>query len=186
MRLFAAGLLALLLFGSAPARAQAQDDVMPSPSPSPSAAPPPRPSPTPLSKTVTKAEGKQLLAEFGKAQRSETKALEHRQSFEQKEMKASQAARRKEWLAKETDKRHKFLQDHHEGPETRAYIRDYLDRLKALDQIAKDERERRTREQKIRAKSVKDDQTARLKEFNEYLAKGLRPPASLWPETAGQ
>jgi hypothetical protein len=130
---------------------------------------------------MSKSDQRSLLNEFQKAQRSEAAALEHRQGLELKELKASQAARLKEWEAQDHEARRKYFQDHPKGEEKRAWIRDSRERHKALLSLYTEERNQRTHDFEVRRKSVKDDQAAKLKEFQEYLKKGEKPPQRLWP-----
>lgn len=125
--------------------------------------------------------GKNMLTEFVRAQSSELKALDHRNKIETKELKISQAARQKEWEKHEEDARHRFFAAHTRGPERRAYIRDFLDRHRALIQSLSDDRNQRAHEQDIRYAALREDQQARLKEFKASLGRGERPQARLWP-----
>jgi hypothetical protein len=146
---------------------------------------PPAPSPAPAAtvgpETIAPAEGKRLLSEFQRAQKSELKALVHRHDLEQKELKASQAARQNEWDRQEKAARHKFFSENPRGPDRRAYIKDFLIRGKTFRQMLKDEKTQRTEEQKARLKAMREDQAQRLKEFKEALGRNERPPARLWP-----
>ncbi len=130
---------------------------------------------------ITPAEGKKLLHEFTRAQSSELRALEHRQKLEMRELKASQSARQKEWENKERDARHKYFEEHRRGPERRAYIKDFMERRKGLLQAMSEEKTQRAHAQEVRVKSLKEDQSARLKEFQAAIKRGERPPEKLWP-----
>jgi hypothetical protein len=130
---------------------------------------------------LTPAEGKVVLKEYQRAQYSELKAVEHRQKLELKELKASHGARQKEWDRRETEARHKFFAEHTNGPDRRAYIQDFIERRKSFLQLLNDERTQRTHEQEVRYNSVKSDQNTHLREFQESLMRGERPPARLWP-----
>lgn len=167
-------------------------EVSPTPSPSPSPSPtaptlfPPRspaiPTSTPtVSPSVTPSESKTLLKQFSKAQDNEMAALKHRQKSELKEMKAAHKAQLNDWENKEKDARHKFFATHKSGPDRRNYIQDYSRRRDILLQIQSDEEDRRSHDQSVRQDSLKSDQAQRLKDFQSYLDRGLRPPAQLWP-----
>ena len=127
------------------------------------------------------AAAKQMLTEFQRAQNSELKALEHRNKMELKELKAAHAARQKEWEHKEKELRHKFFAEHANGPDRRAYIQDFLGRHKIFLQLLNDERTQHAHEQEVRYNSLREDQVSRLKEFQEMLNRGERPPTRLWP-----
>src|SRR5262245_31754182 len=87
---------------------------------------PPTPTPPPLHPD----EGKKLLKEFQKAQKTQLKAADHRQDLELKELKNSQKARIREWETKEKELRHAFFKEHSKGPDRRTYIQDFLTRRK--------------------------------------------------------
>lgn len=157
----------------------------PQPSPSASVLPTsqasqgaPLPSPSPL---ISKSDTKALLKEFKNAQKAELKAIKHQQDFEKKELVASQKAREKEWLLKERDLRHEFFKSHTKGPERRAFVKDFLDRRRALNAMFAEEKAKREQEQNVRFKAVENEQKEKLKEFEEYLNRGERPPERLWP-----
>jgi hypothetical protein len=144
------------------------------------AIPPASPSPSP-SPFLTSSEVKGLGRQFKKAQDNEYSALKHRQKMEFKELKAAHKAQLSEWESKERDARHKFFAEHKSGPERRTYIQDYTRRREVLLKIQSDEEDRRSREQSVRLDSLKSEQGERLKEFQSYLDRKERPPASLWP-----
>jgi len=152
-----------------------------SPSPNPSPSPVPSPSPTKLSVL----EGRRLLDEFRKAQRTELLAVEHRQKFELKELRASQKARLKEWELREREARHQFFREHSKGAERREYIQDFLNRRKVLVQGMKEELEQRHREHEAKIKELKEGQLTRIKEANAAIAEGTRPSSQLWPQAGG-
>jgi len=139
----------------------------------------PSPSPRPL--LISPAEASKILKEFTRALRSEAKALAHRQKFDLKELKASQAARLSEWETSERKARHRFFAENKVPAERRVYVRDFVARRKALLQMMKDERKARERERDARLNALKQDQAGRLKEFRSYLSRGERPPEQLWP-----
>lgn len=139
-----------------------------------------KPSPTPVDK-ITPDVASTLLKEFVKSLKNEVRALEHRQSAEYKDLKASQNARKKEWKAKEDQARHAYNAAHPNGQDRRAYVQDFQNRLKALDQMIKEEKKNREKEQDARVQSLKVNQAERLKEFQSYLSRGERPPENLWP-----
>jgi hypothetical protein len=154
----------------------------PHPLPSPSASPGmPFVAPTPAVPMTPKLR-MQLAREFLRAQKGELKALEFRQRFELKELKASQQARLKDWERKETEARHQYFAAHSAGPDKRAYVKDFVERRKAFLQILVDERAARARDQQVRADSVKSDQAGRLKVFIEHLDRGEKPNDDLWPQ----
>ncbi|MFL5813336.1 MAG: hypothetical protein ACJ763_07135 [Bdellovibrionia bacterium] len=173
-----------------------------SPSPAPSASPsgeptasaspvlfPPRspaiPTHTPtVSPTVTPSEAKTLLRQYSKAQDNEMAALKHRHKSEMKELRAAHKAQLNEWEGKERQARHKFFAEHKSGPDRRGYVQDYLRRREVLLKIQSDDEDRRTQEQSVRLDSLKNDQAQRLKEFQDFLNRGERPPAQLWPSGA--
>jgi hypothetical protein len=97
------------------------------------------------------------------------------------ELKASQSARQTEWENTERAARRKFFDEHQKGAEKRAYMHDLNERRSAFHAILSDEKTQRLRDQEVRRKSVKDDQEMKYKEFKEYLDRGERPPASLFP-----
>ncbi len=152
---------------------------------SPSAVPTPvvsfGPSPSPRPLLISPAEASKILKEFTRALRSEAKALAHRQKFDLKELKASQAARLREWESSERKARHRFFAENKVPAERRVYVRDFVARRKALLQMMKDERKARERERDSRLSALKQDQASRLKEFQSYLSRGERPPEQLWP-----
>jgi hypothetical protein len=166
--------------------------VIPSDEPSSAVSPvlfPPRspaiPTHTPtVSPSVTPSEAKTLLRQYNKAQDNEMAALKHRHKSEMKELRAAHKAQLNEWEAKERQARHKYFADHKSGPDRRAYVQDYLHRREVLLKIQSDDEDRRTQEQSVRLDSLKNDQAQRLKEFQDFLSRGDRPPAQLWPNGA--
>lgn len=174
-----AGILLLLIAGAlAPAPLRAEESTAAGnavPMPGSSAAP------TPAAPALAPAEGKKLLGAFQRAQVAELRALQHRQSFELKDLAASQKSRRKEWEQRETQARHKFFAEHTKGPERRAYIKDFIERRKGYFQQLAEEKAQRRQEQKVRLASFKDDQKARFLDFKARVERGERPPTELWP-----
>ena len=132
------------------------------------------------SKALSSGDAKQLLKEFRKSEGLQIRAMEHRHNLELKELKAAHAARQKEWYQREKDVRHKFFAEHTNGPDRRAFIKDFLERRKAFLKMISDEWSQRIRDQEVRFTSVKGDQAARLKEFQETLQRGEKPAARLW------
>jgi hypothetical protein len=161
--------------------ADATQAGMPTATPVPTLAPQVAPPPSTQLPPLTAGAAKQMLSEFQRAQSSEMKALDHRNKMELKELKAAHAARQKEWERKEKDARHKFFNEHPDGPVRRDYIHDFIARHSDLLQILSDEKTQRIHELEIRYNSVRDDQVTRLKEFQDSLKRGVRPPANLWP-----
>lgn len=127
-------------------------------------------------------EAKVLLKEFQRAQKTEIKALEHQQKFELSELRASQKVRQREWEAQEREARHRFFSVHLQGVDRRAYIKSFLERRQALNQILADERAQRAHDFEVRKKALKDDQQAKMKEFQSLLSQGQKPPTRLWPQ----
>jgi hypothetical protein len=160
----------------------------PSPAPVVSAVPsvcpvcPPCASATAGPDTLKPDEAKKLLSEFKKAQALEMKALEHRQKIELREMKASQKARLKEWELKEREARRTYFKEHTAGPDRRTYVQDFISRRKSMLSMMADEKKQRSGEHEARRKAIKDDQTAKMKEFQDSLAKMIRPANTLWPQ----
>ncbi|MGK5086357.1 hypothetical protein WDW86_02270 [Bdellovibrionota bacterium FG-2] len=154
------------------------------PSPPPASPPYCIPSPVPALKpaALSTEEIQRLLREFQRAQIAEVRAFEHRQKFELRELKASQAARQREWEKKEREDRHKFFLDHTKGPERRAYITEFLDRRKMFMKILSDERASRGSELDVKLRSLKEEQQDRVREFRDFLDRRERPPVTLWPD----
>lgn len=169
--------LGLFLFSpSLPASPVSNPSVVALPSPTIS------PEPASAPALVTKTEAKTLLREFNRALHAESRALDHRQKFELKDLRASQAARKKEWEARERETRRDFFAKNAKGPERRAYIQDFLERRKTLHKMMAEEKRERVRIHDVRRKALREDQTTRSKEFNAYLNRGERPPERLWPQ----
>jgi hypothetical protein len=151
-----------------------------SPSPSPSYVPLSTVSPTPTLKKV-EIDPKVMLKEFTRAQSSELKALEHRNKFEFKELKASQALKLKEWEKKEKEARYRFFETHAKGPERRAYVQDFIKRRDALRKQLAEERTLRSDEYDATVDKLRQEQATRLKQFKKSLDQGTPPPLELWP-----
>jgi hypothetical protein len=165
------------------ASASPSDAASPDASASPSDSPSPDLSPSPAASyaSITAAEGRALLRDFLDAHRRELHALEARQSTDLRELKSFQALRLKEWKEQENAARRKYFEEHLAGAERRAYMKDRGRRYEAFRQILSDERATRVRENEARVGSLKSEQAARLMEFKEFLDRGQRPPAELWP-----
>jgi hypothetical protein len=133
---------------------------------------------------VTSADAKKMLTEFQRAQNSELKALDHRNKIELKELKAAHSARQREWERREKEARHKFFSEHTNGPDRRAYIKDFMERRKNFLQLLNDERAQRSHDQEVRVSSLRQDHAQRLKEFQEALKNGQRPAPNLWPSSS--
>lgn len=172
---FAALGLLFLAFVAVPARASRPAA---SPSPSPLVSPQPSVAPEPLGAD----EARTLSKEFIRAQRTQLKASEHRQEFELKELSLSHKARIREWDTKEKALRRAFFKEHTRGPERRTYVQDFLARRKAFRAALAEERAAKLKQQEIQRKVLKEDQSAKLKEFDETLKRGQRPPERLWPQ----
>jgi acyl-CoA synthetase (NDP forming) len=124
------------------------------------------------------------LKQFNKAQDNEMAALKHRHKSEMKELRAAHKAQLNEWESKERQARHQFFANNKGGPERRTYVQDYLRRREVLLKIQSDDEDRRSQEQSVRVDSLKNDQSQRLKEFQDFLNRGERPPARLWSNGA--
>jgi len=153
--------------------------AMATPPPVPS--PNPSPDPSPLA-TVTPAEGKRLMSEFVKAQRTQLKAADHRQDLELKELSASHKARIKEWDSREKGLRRAFFKEHSTGPERRTYVQDFIKRRKAFRVGIAEERSTKVKDHELRRQQLREDHVAKLKEFEAILKRGERPPERLWPQ----
>ncbi len=132
--------------------------------------------------TVTREQARLLLREFQRSQSSESKALRHRQSFEVKELAASLKARMKEWEGREREARRQFFVQTTEGPKRREYMKDFLERRKAMQAMLNEEKVRRQQEHDVRRKAVQEDQAQKTREFKEVLGHGERPAERLWPK----
>jgi hypothetical protein len=108
-------------------------------------------------------------------------ALKHRQKAELSEMKAAHKAQLNEWESKEREARHKYFAAHKSGPDRRNYIQDYERRREILLKIQSDDEDKRSHDQSVRLDALKSEQAERLKEFQDYLSRGERPPANFWP-----
>ena len=137
--------------------------------------------PSPTAESLTQAESQSLLREFNRALHAESRALEHRQKFEWKELVASQKARKREWLEREGKERREFFTKNTKGAERRTYIQDLQMRRRNMEKMMSDEKRDRLQEQRVRKKSLVHDQVSRRKEFLEYLNRSERPPERLWP-----
>lgn len=123
-----------------------------------------------------------ISMEFVRAQKTELKALEHRQRFELKELKASQDARMKEWKKGEDEARHKFFDEHPKGQDRRIYIQDFMQRREALKKLFVEERIQRTHEQESKTSVLRQEQDLKLKDFKKSMEKGEKPVGDLWPK----
>lgn len=160
-----------------PAAESAQPAVSPVPSPVPSVVAPVEEAP----RKITQTEARSLLSAFKKAQATELKALEHRQKFDLKELKASHSARKKEWEAREKEARHTYFKENTKGKLRRVYVKEFIQRRKALLSIFGDERARRKNEHQVRRNAVVEEQRAKLKMFQNALDQGVEPRRDLWP-----
>jgi hypothetical protein len=144
------------------------------------------PSSTPgISNQRLQSDSKVLLREYLRAQRSEVKAIEHRNQFELKELKASQNSRRKEWEAHEKEERYKFFEAHPKGSERREYVQDFIRRRDEIQKQFSEEKAQKIRDQEKALAVVRQEQAARLSEFKKAIAQGQHPSPELWPK-AGQ
>lgn len=156
---------------------------IPSPSPSPCVCTCPGPQdgkPTLSPKDITS-----LLTEFKKAQALELKALDHRHKFQIRDLVATQKSRRKDWEKKEQEARRAYFKEHIKGPERREYVADFIKRRKLLLEMFANEKNERQQAQMIRRKALADEQSSKLKEFQDALKSGTRPPEDLWPAPGG-
>lgn len=130
---------------------------------------------------LTQDEAKNLYIKFIDAQKAELRALQHKQASDRRELDAAQASRRKAWLKNEQETRHQFFAQHPKGSDRRTYVKDYLERLKALDRSLKDEHNQRLHTQDQEVQALKQDQVIKLREFQDALKRGDRPADRLWP-----
>lgn len=130
-------------------------------------------------------DSKALLREYVRAQRSEIKAIEHRNQFELKELKASQNSRRKEWEAREKQERYKFFESHPKGSERRDYVQDFIRRRDELQKQFAEEKAQKVREQEAVLTEKRKEQASALSEFKKAISQGKSPSPDLWPK-AGQ
>lgn len=156
----------------------------PVPSASPKASPLPMNSPSPIP-IKPPSDWNALWKEFLKAQKMETKATEHRNKFETKELKLSQDARWKEFEKIEREARHKFFADHPRGPDRRAYISEFMKRRDALHKMRVEEKAQQAAEQHHRLQNLQAEHTQKQAEFKKYIDKKQIPPAGLWPKSGG-
>lgn len=162
-------------------------------SPDPSASPVKSPSvsPVPVSVPVSSIlplpslrpeEGAQLLKEFDRALKTEMQALKHRQEFELKELKASQAARQKEWDSKEITARHEFFAKNDKPPEKRQWVHDHIMRREMMLKMMQEEYDQRKSQHEVHEKTLATDQEMRRKAFRQFVNNKQMPPARLWPQ----
>ncbi|MEK6705980.1 MAG: hypothetical protein AABZ06_09340 [Bdellovibrionota bacterium] len=143
------------------------------------ASPVPIASPSPL--PITKQESVKLLREFIRTQKNGLSALKHRQNLELKELEAAQRARKKEWMVKYQGVLNDCVAEKRKKKGNREEcVQEYREHRKVFQQILRDERLQRVREQDVRYKSLLADQASRFREFKEYLVKAERPPYWLW------
>ena len=128
----------------------------------------------------TEKEKSELRKKFVQTLKDELKALDHRQSSEWKELKASHKARESEFKKKEDDSRHAFFKDHHDGPSQRECVQGFLERRKGLRAVLKQELDAKKREQGVRRDALVKEQAERNAAFEKALSSGQRPDASLW------
>ena len=149
----------------------------PSPDPTPSA------SSSPIAvQSVSPLNPKQLRVAFVQALESEAQALRQRHRAETADLKASQKARRKDFESRERDQRRDFFKANSQPAKRRDYIKDFISRRKALNQMMVDEAKTRKSEQSSAEDSLRSDQKRRLAEFDAAIAVGQRPSDLLWPQ----
>jgi hypothetical protein len=169
--------------GAAPS---AKASKTPTPSPTPAAVISPSPAPSPSLQSLTaNVDTKSLLKEFTRAQSMELKALEHRNKFEWKELKAAQDFRQKEWEKAEKEARHQFFANHQKGPDRRTYIQDFIKRREIFRKHLIEEKTQKTHDHENHIARLKKEQAANLEQFKKLLDKKLIPPADLWPKVGG-
>lgn len=177
-------ILGLMLFFSAVL--YAANLVKPTSSPSPkSTSPVPSPSPSlssgPKTNLISVPEGRQLRAEFLKAQRTEFRSLEHRLKLELEQFKAVEKAKKKTWDEAEKQKRRNFFDKNLHGAERRTYMKDLIARRKTyLDELAQ-ARKLKNEEVALQIKNLHSQQDEKRMKFEESLGRNERPPVELWP-----
>lgn len=167
------GLTTAMVLGSSDLGAATPSTRSPSVLPSPEASP---------FVPLTVAERRALLADFTQRQKEELRVMDRRQKAEMKDLEASQTARDREWKSQERARYMEMSKARKSGAEIRAYVHDRRDRRRALLAIFTDEKNQRKREQDARRRSIIEDQAMRLKEFQQFLDRGERPPSRLWPQ----
>lgn len=122
------------------------------------------------------------IEQFLRAQRTELRALAHRQLQELKQLSAAQRARRKEFLSHEKSERHRYFKEKEPGgSEKRAYIEAYYNRLKELDQRIKAERAERSAQYDQEKAALVQKQKENEKAFRAAVQRGEQPASELWP-----
>ncbi len=135
---------------------------------------------------LTKKETDVLLNEFKIALKGETKALDHRQKFEMKELQASHGSRFKEFMDKERVARREYFKATEKGQDKRIWMEEHKRRREGFESLLKSELDSRKSEQAVRMKSLEKNQEDRMKEFKDFLERAERPPAKLWPQPGMQ
>lgn len=151
----------------------------------------PVPVPTPVSTTaaaaappakISPAEGKTLLAEFVRSQNTELQALVHRELIDETARDDEERAKKNEYLAREKRKREEFLAQEKAPDKRKVY--ETQERKAREDFFAQVSNEMSARKKSFAdQKSVlQNSQKEALAKFKDFLAKGERPPVTLWPK----
>ncbi len=128
---------------------------------------------------------KQLRVTFIRALESESRALQHRQKLELRELRESQKARKKDFERREKEARRKYFKETSEPKSRRQYVQDFQQRRRSLLEIFKLETKTRASDHQVRRESLDGEQKNRLKEFDDSLKTGMRPAETLWPASGG-
>lgn len=175
------------VFASLAAFSESAPMSTPSPSPVPSASASntviesvPSPPLQVMNPSITPKEGAQLRKEFRRILKSQMKSLEEFQRRYRRESASAQKQRFEEWTQAETQARRKFFDENVKGAIRREYMKDLIQRRKALLSVHAEEEKRLKDEHAVRKKALESEQATRLKEFDQYLKAGQRPPDAFW------
>lgn len=124
---------------------------------------------------------RELLKEWGKAQKAEVKNTERHHKQEMKELKATQVKQRQEWEKKEREQRHTYFAEHTKGPERRAYVQAFFLRREAFLKAQNEVTAEKIRENETRLGELHKEQSERSKKFKQALDEGKTPDQDLWP-----
>jgi hypothetical protein len=130
---------------------------------------------------VSPDQARNLFSDFARAQKKEVLDLDKKNQAERRDLESNQNARRKVWENQERDARHKFFDEHPLGPDRRAYVKDFISRRNVFLKLLADERTQRIHDQDVTMNALKQDQVVKLREFQEFINRGDRPPQRLWP-----
>lgn len=131
---------------------------------------------------LNQGEAATLLQQFSNAQKTEVKAMNHRQNFELKELRISQDTRLREWEKAERAARIQFFEVHTKGPDRRTYIQDFIKRRELVRKQFVDQRTQKISDHEASLKVLKDDQAQKMNQFRESIQKGDLPSQDLWPK----